>query len=117
MKLLEIVNVGFDVTDRLLIRFSAFVKILGKKWESNERVHQIFLDFKKVYDSMRKDLLYNILIEFGVSMKLVKLIKMCLNETYSKVHIGKHLSDIFPIPNGLLQGDALSPEKPGGTET
>jgi hypothetical protein len=37
--------------------------------------------------------LYNILIEFGVSMKLVRLIKMCLNETYSKVHIGKHLSD------------------------
>jgi hypothetical protein len=42
-------------------------------------------------------------------MKLVKLIKMCLNETHSKVHIGKHLSDRFPIPNGLKQGDALSP--------
>jgi hypothetical protein len=37
-------------------------------------------------------------------MKLVRLNKMCLNETYSKVHIGKHLSDSFPI-----QGDALSP--------
>jgi hypothetical protein len=34
---------------------------------------------------------------------------MCLNETYSKVHIGKHLSDSFPIQNGLKQGDALSP--------
>jgi hypothetical protein len=37
------------------------------------------------------------------------LIKMCLNETYSKVRIGKHLSDSFPIQNGLKQGDALSP--------
>jgi hypothetical protein len=35
--------------------------------------------------------------------------KTCLNETYSKVHIGKHLSDSFPIKNGLKQGDALSP--------
>jgi hypothetical protein len=35
--------------------------------------------------------LYNILIEFGVTMKLVRLIKMCLSETYSKVRIGKHL--------------------------
>jgi hypothetical protein len=26
-----------------------------------------------------------------------------------KVHIGKHLSDNFPIQNGLKQGDALSP--------
>jgi hypothetical protein len=34
---------------------------------------------------------------------------MCLNETYSKVHIGKLLSDKFPIQNGLKQGDALSP--------
>jgi hypothetical protein len=48
-------------------------------------------------------------IEFGVPMKLVRLIKMCLNETYSKVRIGKHLSDSFPIQNGLKQGYALSP--------
>jgi hypothetical protein len=34
---------------------------------------------------------------------------MCLNETYSKVRIGKLLSDKFPIQNGLKQGDALSP--------
>jgi hypothetical protein len=32
---------------------------------------------------------------------------MCLNETYSKVCIGKHLSDTFPIQNLLKQGDAL----------
>jgi hypothetical protein len=34
---------------------------------------------------------------------------MCLNETYSKVRIGKHLSDSFPIQNALKQRDALSP--------
>jgi retron-type reverse transcriptase len=34
---------------------------------------------------------------------------MCLNETYSKVHIGKHLSDTFPMQNGIKQGDVLSP--------
>jgi hypothetical protein len=34
---------------------------------------------------------------------------MCLNETYSKVRIGKHLFDGFPIQNGLKQRDALSP--------
>jgi hypothetical protein len=40
-------------------------------------------------------------------MKLVRLIKMCLNETYSEVHMDKHLSNNFPIHNGLKQGDAL----------
>jgi hypothetical protein len=34
---------------------------------------------------------------------------MCLNETYSKILIGKHLSGAFPIKNGLKQGDAVSP--------
>jgi hypothetical protein len=34
---------------------------------------------------------------------------MCLNETYSKVNVGKHLSDKFLIQNGLKQGDALLP--------
>jgi hypothetical protein len=33
---------------------------------------------------------------------------MCLNETYSTVHIGNNLFDKFPIQNGLKQGDALS---------
>jgi hypothetical protein len=42
-------------------------------------------------------------------MKLVRLIKVCLNETYSRVRIGKYLSDSFPIQNGLKQRDALSP--------
>ena len=34
---------------------------------------------------------------------------MCLTETYSRVRVGKNLSDMFPIRNGLKQGDALSP--------
>jgi hypothetical protein len=53
--------------------------------------------------------LYNIIIEIGVPKKLVRLNKMCLNETYSQVHTGKHLSDSFLIQNGLKQGDDLSP--------
>jgi hypothetical protein len=47
--------------------------------------------------------------EFGVPMKLVRLIKMCLNETYSKVCVGKHLFYMFPIQKGLKEGNALSP--------
>ena len=53
--------------------------------------------------------MYNILIESGIPMTLVGLIKMCLNETYSRARVGKYLSDVFPIRNGLKQGDDLSP--------
>jgi hypothetical protein len=76
-------------------------QILEKKWEYNEAEHQLFIVFKKAYDSVRREVLYNILIDFGMPMKLVRLIKMCQSETYSRVRVGKHLSDTFPTKNGL----------------
>ena len=53
--------------------------------------------------------MYNILIAFGIPMKLVNFIKLHLNETYNRVQVGKNLLDMFPVRNGLKQGDALSP--------
>ena len=84
---------------KLLIRATCFDLIQYKK-----AVNQLFTDFRKAYDSVKREVLYNILTEFGIPMKLVRIIKMCLTETYSRVRY-----DMFPIKNGLKQGDALSP--------
>jgi len=53
-----------------------------------------FIDFQKAYDSGEKYCRTFLL-------KLVRIFKMCLNETCSKVHIGKHVSDAFPVQNSL----------------
>jgi retron-type reverse transcriptase len=82
---------------------------LEKKWEYNGTVQQLFIDFKKAYDSIRREALYNILIEFGIPRKLVGLIKVCLSETSNRVRKVKNLSDKFTTKNGLKQGDVLSP--------
>ena len=42
-------------------------------------------------------------------MNLIRLITMCLNGTYSRVRVDKHLFGMFSIKNGLKQGDVLSP--------
>jgi hypothetical protein len=55
-------------------------QILEKKWECNAAVHQVFIEFKNSYDSIRREVLYNILIQIGIAMKLRRLIKMCPNE-------------------------------------
>ena len=60
-------------------------------------VHQLFIDFKKAYDSVGR----------SFPRKLVSLVERSLTETYSRVRVGK--TDRVPIRNGLKQGDALSP--------
>ena len=97
-----IISLDLQATVQLLIVYSSLVKYLTK----DKAMHQLFIDSKKVYDSVRREVLYNILRVF---MKLVRLIKMCLTETYSRVRVDKNLSDMYPIRNGLKQGDALSP--------
>jgi hypothetical protein len=101
-------SVDFNITYQLLIRIFAFVRYWRKNGNTM-RQNISYSHFKKAYDSVRREVLYNILMEYEVTMKLVRLIKTCLNETYGKVHMGKHLSDSFPIQNGSKQGDALSP--------
>jgi hypothetical protein len=56
-------------------------QILEKKWEYSGTVHQLFIDFRKAYVSVRREVLYLMLIEFRAPMKLVRVIKMCLNES------------------------------------
>jgi hypothetical protein len=72
MILLGIISVeDFDVTDQLLIRLFAFIRGWRKKWEYNETVHQLFIDLRKAYDSVRREVLFIIFLEFQVPMKLV----------------------------------------------
>ena len=100
-----IINVDFNATGQLLIIYSAFVKYMRQ----NENTVKQCTRLQESYDSVRREGLYNIIIEFGIPMKLVRLIKMSLTETYSTVRVGKNLSHMFPIRNGLKQGNTLSP--------
>jgi hypothetical protein len=55
MKLLSVISVGFGVTYQLLIIFFLSCQILEKKWEYKETIHELFIDFKKSYDSIRSE--------------------------------------------------------------
>jgi len=57
----------FDATRQLLIKYIVLCirYILQKKWEYNKAVHYLFTDFKQ---AVRRKVLYNILIKFGICM-------------------------------------------------
>ncbi|KAJ4441575.1 hypothetical protein ANN_11431 [Periplaneta americana] len=75
--------------------------IMEKKWEYKGTVHQLFIDFKNAYDSVKREVLYDILIEFGIPKKLVRLIKMCLSETYSRIRIEYAIRKVQDNRQGL----------------
>ena len=100
---------GFRCNRSTIDHIFCIRQILGEKMGMQWRSSSALIDFKKAYDSVRREVLYKILIEFGIPKKLVRLIKMSLTETYSRVWVGKNVTDRFPFRNGLKQGDALSP--------
>ena len=89
MKLLGTIKMVLDVTPRQFTKYFVIVKYWGGGREYKGSVYQLFIDFKKAYDSVKREVLYNILTEFGIPKKLVK-------------------SDALPIYCGLKQGVTLS---------
>lgn len=68
-----------------------------------------FVDFKKAYDCIHRASLLKILRNFGLHPKLIKMIKLTLTNTKSKVKFRGEVSEPFMIKTGLRQGDGLSP--------
>jgi hypothetical protein len=58
MKLLGIISVAIDIIDHLLIILLPFVRYWRRNG-STVRVHQLFVGFKKAYDSVRREVLYS----------------------------------------------------------
>jgi hypothetical protein len=70
--------VGFDVADQLIIILLCSSDV-GEKWDFCEAAYKLFIDVEKALDSVRREAFYNIFVEFGVPMKLVRLITTFLN--------------------------------------
>jgi hypothetical protein len=70
-------------------------------------IHQLYIDYKQAYGSINRDQLIEIIKEFGIPSKIVRLVKMTLEKTNNKVEIQGKMSPSFETVVGLMQGDAL----------
>jgi len=68
-----------------------------------------FVDFRKAYDSIDRQSLFQLLEEKGLDHKTRRLIEQTLTNTKSKVKFMGEISHPFDINTGVRQGDRLSP--------
>jgi len=84
-------------------------QLIEKKYEFSQNIWQLYVDFKKAYNSIHRQSLYNIMEEFGIPQKLVTLTKICMENTQYKIRVESTVSEDFEVRIGLKQGDSLSP--------
>jgi hypothetical protein len=100
---------GFRTGRSTIEQLSVISQPIEKKYEYRQNIWQLFVDFKKAYDSVHRESLYNIMKEFGIPNKLVALTKMCMEDTLYRVRAEQTMSEAFEVSTGLKQGDSLSP--------
>jgi hypothetical protein len=68
-----------------------------------------FVDFKKAFDSINRNMMWKILIHYGIPNRIVKAIKCLYDTSEYLIRVGNHESDTFKVNFGVLQGDTLAP--------
>jgi len=86
----------------------ALRSILGKCYEYNTTLHQLFIDFKQAYFSINREKFMLILEVFKIPRKLINLIGMTLRKTTGRVKVQNMTTEEFAINKGLRQWGALS---------
>ncbi|XP_058064632.1 uncharacterized protein LOC131214270, partial [Anopheles bellator] len=95
---------GRSTTDQMF----TLRQTLDKFREFNLQTHHLFIDFRAAYDSVKRNELWQIMLEHGFPTKLIRLIRATLDGSTSSVRIAGEISDSFVTLDGLKQGDGLS---------
>jgi hypothetical protein len=83
-------------------------QIYEKCYEYSIDLHNIFIDFSYAFDTVSRDAIHNSLIRYKVPYKLIRLIKLTLQQTKMKVKIINNYTEWFETKPGAKQGDPLS---------
>jgi hypothetical protein len=82
--------------------------MMEKCYEHDMDLHMLIVDFKQAFDSVCRDVLYKGLEEVGIAGKLIRLVRMTMDNTRARVKVGNKLSDSFIFNMGVKQDDGIS---------
>ena len=68
-----------------------------------------FIDFRKTFDSITRDLLFNKRLKIGISVKFFNSLKTLYQNDNCTVKLSNGLTNVFVANQGVTQGCILSP--------
>ncbi len=81
---------------------------MEKSRDYNKPLFMCFIDIQKAYDSINRDLLWQICKHYGLTSKIIRMLQLLYKNTRAQVRINGELSDSFDIETGVLQGGITS---------
>src|ERR1700753_1258489 len=105
MKCLEKNKLALDRIDHI-----ASLRIIVEQsleWQSS--LYMNFIDFKKAFDMADREVLWKILRYYGLSIKIVNIIRSLYTNTRCRVIHNSDLTESFEVKTGIRQGCLLSP--------
>jgi hypothetical protein len=81
---------------------------MEKYYKHSMELHMLFVDFRKAFNSVNRERLYEAMKEMEISDKLIRVPQITMNITQAKIKIDNKLSTKFEFNAGVKQGDGLS---------
>ena len=100
---------GFRRGRSTLAQILALRRIIEEMKNGNKDLTIVFVDFKKAFDSINREVMFAILSLYGFPDKIIKAIKALYTNTKAKVITPDGETEQFDIVAGVLQGDTLAP--------
>ena len=109
-KLLSPSQLGFVTGNRCSDAHIIIHNLIKKKCHSqNSRIYSCFVDFKKAFDSVPRDILLKKIQNFGITGKVFNIIRHIYTTDKACMKLGQSRSDFFALSIGVRQGCILSP--------
>ena len=86
----------------------AITTLIRNRFLSKMETFTCFIDLRKAFDFVDRDLLFAKLIKLNITGKIYFAIKEKLSKTKSCIKINQLCSDYFSISNGVRQGEPIS---------
>ena len=84
-------------------------RIIEEIKRCNREAYLVFVDFRKAFDSIHRETMFEILHLYGIPDAIIEAVKSLYSGSESCVFTSDGITELFSISSGILQGDTLAP--------